>query len=69
MDARGHLSASLCEVDRGDPLAQGNGPENVFVLRTERYRQHPLVIAGPGAGVDVTAGAVVGDILRAAGAL
>lgn len=69
MDARGHLSASLREVDRGDPLAQGNGPENVFVLRTERYRQHPLVIAGPGAGVDVTAGAVVGDILRAAGAL
>ena len=69
MDACGHLSASLREVDRGDPLAQGNGPENVFVLRTERYRQHPLVIAGPGAGVDVTAGAVVGDILRAAGAL
>jgi homoserine dehydrogenase len=68
IDARSHLSASLREVDRGDPLAHGYGPENVFVLHTERYQQ-PLVIAGPGAGVAVTAGAVVGDILRAAGAL
>ncbi len=69
MDAHGHLRASLREVDQGAPLAQGHGPENVFVLRTERYQQHPLVIAGPGAGIAVTAGAVVGDILRAAGAL
>lgn len=69
MDARGHLSASLREVDMDDPLAQGHGPENVFLLRTERYQQHPLVIAGPGAGLAVTAGAIVGDILRAAGAL
>jgi homoserine dehydrogenase len=69
MDAHGHLSASLREVDQDNPLAQGHGPENVFVLRTERYQQHPLVIAGPGAGIAVTAGAVVGDILRAAGAL
>jgi homoserine dehydrogenase len=69
MDAHGQLRASLREVDQGSPLSQGHGPENVFVLRTERYQQHPLVIAGPGAGVTVTAGAVVGDILRAAGAL
>lgn len=68
MDARGHLSAGLREIERDNPLAHGYGPENVFVLRTERYQQ-PLVIAGPGAGVAVTAGAVVGDILRAAGAL
>ncbi|HEX5545928.1 MAG TPA: hypothetical protein VFX24_00870, partial [Ktedonobacterales bacterium] len=69
MDARSRLRASLREVDQDNPLAQGHGPENVFVLRTERYQQHPLVIAGPGAGIAVTAGAVVGDILRAAGAL
>jgi homoserine dehydrogenase len=69
MDARGHLSASLREVDRDDPLAQGHGPENVFVLRSERYQHYPLVIAGPGAGLAVTARAVVGDIMRAAGAL
>jgi len=68
-DARGHRRASLREIDQDDPLAQGHRTENVFLLRTERYQQPPLVIAGPGAGVAVTAGAVVGDIMRAAGAL
>lgn len=69
IDAHGLLSAGLREIDQDNPLARGHGPENVFVLRTERYQQHPLVIAGPGAGVAVTAGAVIGDILRAAGVL
>jgi homoserine dehydrogenase len=69
MGAHGHLRASLCEVDKNDPLARGHGPENVFMLRTRRYQQHPLVITGPGAGVAVTAGAVVSDMLRAAGVL
>lgn len=69
MDAHGELRASLREVDQDDPLAQGHGPDNVFVLRTERYQRRPLVIAGPGAGIAVTASAVVGDILRVAGAL
>ena len=69
MYATGELHASLKELSRDDPLAQGDGPENVFVLRSEHYQLHPLVITGPGAGVAVTAGAVVGDILRAAGVL
>lgn len=69
MNANGDLRASLREISPYDALAQGRGPENVYVLRTEHYRRHPLVIAGPGAGVAVTAGAVVGDILRATGAL
>lgn len=69
MDGAGMLRASLTTLSRDDPLARGQGPENVFVLHSERYQRHPLVITGPGAGVAVTAGAVVGDILRAAGAL
>jgi homoserine dehydrogenase len=36
------------------------------VFRSERYRDRPLVISGPGAGVDVTAMGVLGDILRIA---
>lgn len=70
MDERGALRANLRAVSPDDPLARTAGPENVFVLGTERQGQrHPLVIAGPGAGVSVTAGAVVSDILRAAGVL
>jgi homoserine dehydrogenase len=69
MTANGALNARLRMVAYDDPLALRSGPDNVFVLRTARYLEYPLVIAGPGAGVAVTAGAVVSDILRAAGVL
>jgi homoserine dehydrogenase len=69
IDADGALSASLQDLPPADPLARGHGPDNVFLVRTTRYRERPLVIAGPGAGIDVTAGAVVADLLRAAGVL
>ncbi len=68
-DAHGALSASLRDLRPDDPLAQGQGSDNLFILRTTRYDARPLVIAGPGAGIDVTAGAVVADLLRAVGAL
>jgi aspartokinase/homoserine dehydrogenase 1 len=38
----------------------------MIVLTSERYRVRPLVVMGPGAGVDVTAMGVLGDILRIA---
>ena len=69
MDAKGALVASLREISPDEPLARGQGPENTFVLHTTRYQRHPLVITGPGAGVAVTVGAVIGDILRTAGVL
>ncbi len=65
LDAGGQLSAALLDLPADDPLARGHGPENVFVLHTERYDANPLTIAGPGAGVAVTAGAVVADLLYA----
>ena len=40
------------------------GPDNILVFETERYRSHPLVIRGPGAGAEVTAAGVLGDILK-----
>lgn len=69
LDAGGQLSASLLDLPADDPLARGDGPENVFVLHTERYDANPLTIAGPGAGVAVTAGAVVADLLHVVGML
>lgn len=69
LDAGGQLSASLLDLPADDALARGSGPENVFVLRTARYDANPLTIAGPGAGVAVTAGAVVADLLHVVGVL
>ncbi|MDW8480077.1 MAG: homoserine dehydrogenase [Xanthomonadales bacterium] len=44
-----------------DPLAQRVGPENVVLLRSERYREHPLLLRGPGAGPELTAMALLDD--------
>jgi aspartokinase/homoserine dehydrogenase 1 len=38
------------------------GSDNLFAFRTERYREQPLVIQGPGAGPEVTAQALLADL-------
>ncbi|ANT64051.1 bifunctional aspartate kinase/homoserine dehydrogenase I [Prosthecochloris sp. CIB 2401] len=49
-----------------NPVATLNGTENLVVFTTERYCDTPLVVKGPGAGGEVTAGGVFADILRIA---
>jgi len=49
---------------QGDPFASLRGPENLFVIRTSRYDQTPLMIRGPGAGGAVTAAGLFADIMR-----
>jgi aspartokinase/homoserine dehydrogenase 1 len=66
--ARATPEAAGCgpaEVETSDPLARLAGPENIFVYRTRRYRA-PLVVSGPGAGAEVTAGGVFADLLEVA---
>ncbi|HVS66415.1 MAG TPA: bifunctional aspartate kinase/homoserine dehydrogenase I [Thermoanaerobaculia bacterium] len=54
----------LVAVAPDHPCAALTGTNNLFVMTTERYREAALVVAGPGAGVELTAGAVVADLLR-----
>jgi aspartokinase/homoserine dehydrogenase 1 len=42
------------------------GSENCIILTTRYYQQTPMVIRGPGAGVDVTAAGMLADIVRIA---
>jgi homoserine dehydrogenase len=53
----------LVEVGLDHPAARLDGADNLFALTTDRYRERPLLIQGPGAGVDVTAQALLGDVL------
>lgn len=57
------------QLSSGDPLSSLSGPENMVVIRTKKYFSHPLVIRGPGAGAEVTAQGIIGDLLRISGAL
>lgn len=56
-------SIGLQAVERNSPLGALNGPGNYFAFHSYRYNPIPLVIAGPGAGIVVTANGVLNDII------
>ena len=58
------LSANLTMVKKSGDLGSLQGPDNLIVIRTKRYFHHPLIIKGPGAGLEVTAAGVLSDILK-----
>lgn len=56
----------LRRYKKDHPFAQLSGSDNIIAFTTERYNQQPLIVRGPGAGAEVTAGGVFSDILRLA---
>jgi aspartokinase/homoserine dehydrogenase 1 len=63
---QGAPSVALRELPLTHPFARLSGTDNIFAFRTARYDRQPLVVQGPGAGREVTAGGVFGDLLRLA---
>lgn len=63
LEENGRARVGLCEVEPTHPAARLCGTDNLFALTTQRYRAQPLVIQGPGAGPEVTAQALLGDVL------
>lgn len=53
-------------VSSDDPFYGLSGADNMIVITTERYHTRPLVVKGPGAGAEVTAGGVFADLLTIA---
>lgn len=58
------LQCSLQLVPMESPFFSLSGSDNKISILSERYKDRPLVIQGPGAGASVTAGGVFADILR-----
>lgn len=56
----------LRRYKKDHPFAQLSGSDNIIALTTSRYKEQPLIVRGPGAGAEVTAGGVFSDILRLA---
>ncbi|MTD38159.1 aspartate kinase [Erwinia sp. CPCC 100877] len=65
-DANGRARVGVEAVRPEHPLASLLPCDNVFAIESRWYRDNPLVIRGPGAGRDVTAGAIQSDINRLA---
>lgn len=60
----GACHVGLDRYKRSHAFAGLQSSDNVVSLRTQRYDAQPLVVRGPGAGAEVTAGGVFADILR-----
>lgn len=65
---RRRIRVGLLELPAGSAFAGLRGTDNQVAFTTVRYRSNPLVIQGPGAGLDVTAGGIFNDIAELAGA-
>ncbi len=66
LDAEGNASVGLVAVGEDHPFSNINLTDNIVQFQTARYSANPLVVQGPGAGPEVTAGGVFGDLLRLA---
>ncbi len=62
----GHFSVGLKEISEFHSFYVLDGSNNIILLTTERYHQHPMLIQGYGAGASVTAAGVFADIMRIA---
>ena len=66
LDKQGNASVGLQEVAADDAFSNMQLTDNLVQFQSDRYANNPLVIQGPGAGPEVTAGGVFGDLLRLA---
>jgi aspartokinase/homoserine dehydrogenase 1 len=62
----GHGEIVFIEVDREHPFYYLSGSDNIISIYTKYYQDSPIVIRGPGAGVEVTTAGVLADIIKAA---
>jgi aspartokinase/homoserine dehydrogenase 1 len=66
LTAAGDATVGLQELEAKHPFANIALTDNVVRFATRRYRDNPLIVQGPGAGPEVTAGGVFADVLRLA---
>ena len=59
----GQATISLQRFGPEHPFYFLDGSDNMVVFTTERYRERPLVVRGPGAGAEVTAAGVFAELI------
>lgn len=65
----GKATVGIEALPREHALANLLPCDNIFAIESKWYKDNPLVIRGPGAGREVTAGAIQSDLNRLAGLL
>ena len=64
VDRDGNATVGLLRLDARHAFANIALTDNVVRFATRRYCDNPLIVQGPGAGPEVTAGGVFSDLLR-----
>jgi aspartokinase/homoserine dehydrogenase 1 len=64
LSADGQATVGLTRLDAKHAFAHIALTDNVVRFATRRYCDNPLIVQGPGAGPEVTAGGVFSDLLR-----
>jgi bifunctional aspartokinase / homoserine dehydrogenase 1 len=64
VDADGKATVGLVRLETKHAFANIALTDNVVRFATRRYCDNPLIVQGPGAGPEVTAGGVFSDLLR-----
>ena len=62
--AEGEATVGVAELDAKHAFANIALTDNVVRFATSRYNNNPLIVQGPGAGPEVTAGGIFADLLR-----
>jgi aspartokinase/homoserine dehydrogenase 1 len=66
VEAGGAATVGLVRLPRTHAFAHIALTDNIVRFATRRYNENPLIVQGPGAGPEVTAGGVFADLLRLA---
>ncbi len=61
---KGKAKVGLQQISKDHPFYNLDGKDNIVLFFTNRYKDQPLIIKGAGAGADVTASGIFGDIIR-----
>ena len=67
LERNGKATVGVEALSREHALANLLPCDNIFAIASKWYKDNPLVIRGPGAGREVTAGAIQSDLNRLAG--
>ncbi len=60
----GVAKVGLQHIPKEHPFYNLDGKDNIVLFYTNRYKDQPLIIKGAGAGAEVTASGIFGDIIR-----
>ena len=61
---QGKAEVGLKEINPGHDFYNIEGSDNIILFYTARYKNNPLIVKGAGAGAEVTASGIFGDIIR-----